>query len=153
MNSSHRATVILLVLIGGCATASNHEQERAALLRVDEAWASAASEGKNVERIVSFWSDDATVYPAGAPVVRGKAAIRNFVQESLAVPGFHISWHSDTAVLSNDGTMAYTTGENAITIPGPDGQLSTITGRGVAVWRRSLGGEWKCVVDIWNSAQ
>jgi ketosteroid isomerase-like protein len=146
-----RSLLILGLLIGGCATVSDVDRQKEALLRVDREWAAVAAEGKDVERIVSFWSDDATVVPAGAPIVQGKAAIRSFVQQSLAIPGFHITWRSDQATLSADGTLGYTTAENAMTIPGSDGKLVTVKGRGVAIWRRSPGGQWKCVVDIWNS--
>jgi ketosteroid isomerase-like protein len=152
MHSLRAAAVVSLgVLAAGCATVSNVERDKEALLRVDREWAAAAAEGKDVERIVSFWSDDATVFPAGAPVVHGKPAIRAFVQESLATPGFHISWRSDEASVNADGTLGYTIGTNALTVPGPDGKLITIAGRGVAIWRRLRGGEWKCVIDIWNS--
>ena len=148
-------TSIAIILCGffvaGCASVSSGDREKEALLRADREWAALASEGKDVERIVAYWSDDATVYPVGAPIVHGKAAIRDFVKQSLAVPGFHISWRSDLASLSADATLGYTTGENAMTFPGPDGKLMTVKGRGVAVWRRSPGGEWKCVIDIWNS--
>lgn len=143
--------LILGFLIGGCTTVSNVDREKETLLRVDREWAAAAAEGKDVERIVSFWSDDAAIIPAGAPIVRGKEAIRNFVQQSLAIPGFHITWRSDEAAISGDGTLGYTIGENAMTVPGADGKLVTVKGRGIAVWRRSPGGEWKCVIDTWNS--
>jgi ketosteroid isomerase-like protein len=139
------------VVMAGCATVPSMERQEELLLQVDREWAAAAAEGKDVERIVSFWSDDATVFPAGAPVVHGKPAIRAFVQQSLATPGFHISWRSDRASVSTDGTVGYTTGTNALTVPGPDGKTMTVAGRGVAVWRRLPGGEWKCVIDIWNS--
>ncbi|MCA1581659.1 MAG: DUF4440 domain-containing protein [Acidobacteria bacterium] len=145
------AVFSLGVFVLGCATARHADRGSEALLEVDRAWAAAASEGKDLERIVSFWSDDATVVPAGAPVVQGKPAIRAFVQQSLSTPGFHISWRSDRASLSADGTMGFTTGTNAMTVPGPDGKVMTIAGRGVAVWRRIPGGEWRCVIDIWNS--
>jgi ketosteroid isomerase-like protein len=145
------AVVSLGVLAAACATISSAERDKEVLLRVDREWAAAAAEGKDIERIVSFWSDDATVFPPGAPVLHGKPAIRAFVQESLATPGFHISWRSDQASVSADGTFGYTTGTNALTVPGPDGKLMTVAGRGVAVWRRLPGGQWKCVIDIWNS--
>jgi ketosteroid isomerase-like protein len=152
MNSTRLAGSLLLgLMMAGCASISNVDAGKESLLRVDREWAAAASEGKDLDRIVSFWSDDATVFPAGAPVVQGKASIRNFVKQSLAIPGFHITWRSDHVALSADGTMGYITGENATTIPGPDGKLMTIAGRGVSVWRRGPGGEWKCVIDIWNS--
>ncbi|HJW47044.1 MAG TPA: DUF4440 domain-containing protein [Lysobacter sp.] len=119
------------------------------LLRTDREWAAAASEGKDVERIVSFWSDDATITPPGGPPVIGRAAIRTFVEQSLATPGFHIGWTPAQAFVSADGTMGYTTGTN--TLPGSDGKLIAVTGRYVTVWRRDASRAWKCVADIWNS--
>ncbi len=145
------AVLSLGVLAVACATARNADPGSEALLEVDRAWAAAAAEGKDLERILSFWSEDAAVFPPGAPVVQGKPAIRAFVQQSLSTPGFHIGWRSDKASLSADGTMGWTTGTNALTVPGPDGKVMTIAGRSVSVWRRPPGGEWKCVVDIWNS--
>jgi ketosteroid isomerase-like protein len=50
--------------------------ERAELLRRDAEWAAAASEGRDVERILSFWTEDAVVLPPGLPAVAGKAALR-----------------------------------------------------------------------------
>jgi ketosteroid isomerase-like protein len=145
------ASLYLGIMIAGCASVPNIEQEKEALLRVDREWAAVASEGKDVDRMLSFFGDDATMYPPGQPLIHGKPAIREFIVKSLAIPGFHITWHSDQVSLSADGTVAYATGENATTVPGPDGKLMTIPGRGITVWRRSSGGEWKCVVDIWNS--
>lgn len=143
--------MILGVVVAGCATTANVDHEKEALLRVDREWAQVASEGKDVERIISFWSDDATIIAPGAPVVRGKEAIRNFVQQSLAIPGFHITWRSEQVSISSDGTLGYTIGENAITMSGQDGKPVTVKGRGIAVWRRSPTSDWKCVLDTWNA--
>jgi ketosteroid isomerase-like protein len=125
--------------------------EEAALLERDREWAAAASEGRDVERIVSFWSDDAKVFPPGAPVIEGKPAIREFVTGSLSIPGFHITWETAEAVVAPGGEMGYTIGWNQITMPDADGNLRTEKGRGVAIWRREPGGAWRCVIDIWNS--
>jgi len=143
--------LVSTVSVLGCTsvpTASNSGED---LLRTDHEWASAASEGKSVARIVSFWSDDATITPVGSPLIIGKKAIQTFVEQSLATPGFHIDWTPEHATVSNDGTMGYTTGNNATTFPGPDGKLMTVKARYVTVWRRDSSGHWKCVADIWNS--
>jgi ketosteroid isomerase-like protein len=145
------ASLIPGFLIAACAALPGADRDPESLLRVDREWAAAAAEGKDLERIVGYWSDDATVFPAGAPVIQGKAAIRDYVRQSLAIPGFHITWHSDKATISADGTMGYASGVNAITVPGPNGKPITLAGRGVTVWRRDAAGEWKCVVDIWNA--
>ena len=145
------ATLVFGFLIVGCASVPDTASDEEDLLRTDREWAAVASEGKDIERIVSYWSEEATIIPDGAPVIVGQSAIRNFVQQSLATPGFHISWRPEQAMVSADGTMGYTSGKNTITFPGPDGKLMTVIGRGVTVWRREPGGAWKCVADIWNS--
>jgi ketosteroid isomerase-like protein len=121
------------------------------LLERDAQWAAAAAEGRDVERILEFWTDDALVYPPGLPVVAGKAALRAYVQASLAIPGFHITWTSSDVWLSPDGQLAYLLGQNVVTAPGPSGQLMTSRGRGVTIWRREADDEWRCTVDIWNA--
>ena len=134
-----------------CAVDIDIEAERTSLLETDKAWAAAASEGQDVDQIVSFWSDDATVLPPDAPAIKGKAAIRQFVAESMEIPGFSISWEPSEVVVSPSGDFGYTMGENAFTVPGPDGSLLTMRGRYLTVWRKAPDGSWECVMDIWNS--
>ena len=124
------------------------EQDR--LLRRDMEWADAAAAGKDLEKIVSYWSDDAVVIPPGQPVLAGKAAIRAYVAASLQIPGFKIHWTSEKVVFSSDGKLAYMRGTSEMTVPGPTGALMTLHGRGVTVWRLDPDGQWRCVVDIWN---
>jgi ketosteroid isomerase-like protein len=124
---------------------------KAALLERDREWAAVASEGKDLERILSFWTDDAKVYPPGAPIVEGKAAIRAFVTPSLSMPGFDVGWETEEVVIAPSGDMGYTTGRNHLTMPDESGVLRTETGRYVTVWRRDPDGEWRCVIDIWNA--
>jgi len=124
------------------------EQDR--LLRRDMEWADAAAAGKDLEKIVSYWSDDAVVIPPGQPVLAGKAAIRAYVAASLQIPGFKIHWTSEKVVFSSDGKLAYMRGTSEMTVPAPTGALMTLHGRGVTVWRLDPDGQWRCVVDIWN---
>jgi ketosteroid isomerase-like protein len=105
--------------------------ERGRLLERDAQWAAAAAEAHDVERIVEFWTNDALVYAPGFPVVAGKAALRAYVQASLAIPGFRITWTSSDVRLSPDGQLAYMLSENVVTAPDPTGQLTTSRGRAV----------------------
>ena len=125
--------------------------ERDRLVQRDANWARLASEGGSVEEIVSYWTDDAIVIPAGMHTVSGKAALRQYVEGTLAIPGFRISWSSSDAELSDDGTMAYILSTNEIAMDGPDGERIVEHGRAVTIWRRDSDGEWRCAVDIWNS--
>jgi ketosteroid isomerase-like protein len=83
--------------------------------------------------------------------VIGKDALRAYVEGSLAIPGFRISWSSSDAEVSGDGTLGFVLSSNEILMDGPDGQPVINRGRAVTVWRREPGGEWRCAVDIWNA--
>ena len=69
-------------------TASN--EEAAALMQVSRDWAKAA-ESRDVERVVSYWADDAIVLEVDQPALVGKAAIRGMVQGAFQNPQFSIT--------------------------------------------------------------
>ncbi len=120
------------------------------ILQRDADWADAATQGKDIEKIVSYWSDDAVVIPQGQSIAEGKEAIRAFVIESLKTPGFKIHWVSKSVSFSPDGKLAYMRSDNVVTVSGADGVPVTIPGRAITVWKKEPDGLWHCVVDIWN---
>jgi ketosteroid isomerase-like protein len=120
------------------------------LLARDAEWAQVSSEGKDIEKIVSYWSDDARVLEPGQPVYQGKVAIRGFVTDSLKIPGFKIHWVSENPIFSNDGTMAYLPGVAETSMSAADGTLKTMSSRVLTVWRRAADGVYYCVMDIGN---
>ena len=151
--STHRLLLAVpIVLAGSLASPATPDlqAERAELFRQDKAWAQAAA-AKDLEKTVSVWADDARVLPPGQPAVVGKEAIRRYVSEAFAVPGFSIQWETTDFVVSASGDMAYGVGTNQVTVNGPDGTPLTERGRGVTVWRKGPGGAWKCVIDTWNA--
>jgi ketosteroid isomerase-like protein len=154
MNPIKMTAVLLLALCAaGCAPSSfDPAAESSKLAQRDADWSSASFEGQNIDRIVSFWSDDAQVLQPGLPPIVGKTAIRSFVTASLKIPGFKIHWVSEKPVFSPDGKMAYMLGAVETTAPGANGTLESTHGRGLTIWRRDSDGVWRCVVDITNDA-
>src|SRR6266849_590143 len=147
----HLALIASLFLIVSCSHRDfDPVAEQAKLLRRDAEWADLASAGKDVEKIVSYWSDDAVLIFPGQPVLEGKAAIRAYVSDSLKTPGFKIHWVSEKPVFSPDGKLAYMRGTDELTSPGPNGTTITLHLRGISVWRRDADRQWRCVVDISN---
>ena len=120
------------------------------LLKRDAEWAALAAEGQDIDRIVSYWSDDAIVFAPDIPPIIGKVALREYVKNSLEIPGFKISWESSDVRFSPDLKLAYMLGENTVSMNGPNGTPITTKGRAVTIWRREPDGEWRCAVDIWN---
>jgi uncharacterized protein (TIGR02246 family) len=134
----------------GCASAASPTDVSSQILRIDAEW-SAAAQGRDIERIVSYWADDAVLFPPGSSRLEGKPAIRAYVAKSFQAPGFGISWKTTDVVVSRSGDLAYATGTNRVSFTGPDGQPVTVEGKAVTVWRREKDGAWKCVIDIWNN--
>ena len=150
MNSA--TSIVLPAILAGALTgggAETRESERTALFRADEAWAQAAA-AKDLEKTLSFWTEDASVLPPGQAAVVGKEAIRRYVSEAFALPGFAIRWKTTEFVVSASGDMAYGVGTNEMTVNDAQGKPMTQRGRGITVWRKDGKSGWKCVVDIWN---
>ena len=110
-----------------------------------------ACEGRDIDRILSYWTDDAVVLPPAVLTIVGKTALREYAESSLQVPGFQITWSSSDVVLSPDGNQAYMFSKNAVTLNGQDGAPVDDEWRAVTIWRREPDGEWRCAGDIWNA--
>ena len=143
--------LVCLFLSVGCSHRDfDPVAEQAKLLRRDAEWADLASAGKDVEKVVSYWSDDALLIFPGQPILEGKAAIRAYVSASFKIPGFKIHWVSEKPAFSTDGKVAYMRGTDELTVPGPNGTPIALHLRGISVWRIDPDGVWRCVVDISN---
>lgn len=125
------------------------EAEGEALMQLSRDWSDVAATG-DIDAIVAFWADDAVLMPPGGPPVRGKAAIRAYVEAAQQVPGFAISWEPLEVHVAESGDMAYMIEQNVTTVHDELGNPVVTYGKGVTVWRRQADGSWKNVVDIWN---
>src|SRR5277367_5983166 len=91
--------MLLALCAAGCApSAFDAAAESSKLAQRDADWSSVSFEGKDIERIVAYWSDDAHLLQPGLPPIDGKTAIRAFVTASLKIPGFRIHWLSEKPV-------------------------------------------------------
>lgn len=137
--------VLLLAIVGsvlGCTRGVNVEQERNALLAADRQASEAVAD---VTKFVSFYADDASVYPQGAPMVTGNAPIKEFFS-AMSTPGMSLHWEPSKAVVSAAGDVGYTSGAYEMTANG-----LTEKGKYVTVWKKQGDGNWKIVEDIFNA--
>jgi ketosteroid isomerase-like protein len=114
----------------------------------DAEWAAVSREGKDIDKILSYWTEDARVIQPGQPVYDGKAAIRAFVTDALKLPGFKIYWVSEPPVFSKDGSMAYIAAAVETRMADDKGVVTTTKGRVLTVWRKEPDGEYRCVMDM-----
>ena len=79
-----RVAGIAMLAVLGCSK-PNLEAERAAILATDKPWMDAIA-AKDVEKSISYWSEDAVVMPQGQPAVTGKPALRAWATEMFEDP-------------------------------------------------------------------
>src|SRR5262249_4030446 len=121
-----------------------------ALRDLDAQW-SAAAAAKDLDKTLSFYSDDVIVMPPTAPAVTTKEAVRKLWQGLFASPGMALNWRTTKVEVAKSGDMAYTTGAYEFTINDSTDQPVNDRGKYLAVWKKQADGKWKCGVDIWNS--
>jgi ketosteroid isomerase-like protein len=121
-----------------------------ALRDADAAW-SKATESKDVDKIVSYYSADATVLPPNASAATTKEEIRKIWQDMLASPGFAISWKATKVEVAKSGDLGFISGTYELTMNDASGKQVTDKGKYVEVWEKKADGKWKCGTDTWNS--
>jgi ketosteroid isomerase-like protein len=117
---------------------------------LDDQWSTAAG-AKDLEKTVSFYSEDAIVMPPNAPAATTKEAIRKVWQDLLASPGLVIRWKTTKVEVAKSGDLACLSGTYDLSMNDPSGKPVNDHGKYVAVWEKQTDGKWKCGTDIWNS--
>lgn len=119
-----------------------------ALAKLDDDWSKAAV-ARDVERVASFYAEQAMAYPPNEPAATGRAAAKKVWAAYLSDPSFSISWKTTHAEVAGD--LGYTAGTYEDSFKGPDGKLVNEKGKYLCVWRKQSDGTWKAVHDMWNS--
>ncbi len=149
------AIASLLAVLAGCRSppgpGPDARREEAAIRATDARWL-AATQAHDLERTVSFWSDDVYMMPPGGPPIVGKEALRHYIAGAFAIPDFSITWVTDRIWVAKSGELAYAVGTDTIRLTTPEGRAVVEQNKAVAVWRKEPDGSWKCAVDIWNAA-
>lgn len=111
----------------------------------DAAWSSAAG-SRDLDRTVSFYSEDALVLPPNEPAVTGKDGVRKLWKEFLdSITA--IRWRATRVEMATSGDMAVLTGIYELTMK--DG--SKDVGKYCEVWKQKSDGSWKCGIDMFSS--
>jgi uncharacterized protein (TIGR02246 family) len=142
-------TVLLIAMISCKNNKADTAKEGETLMQLSRDWSKSASTD-DIEKTLSYWSEDAIMMSPGQPTLSGKKEIRAMVESSMKAPGFHISWEPKNVRVSADGRMAYMVEENQFTVNDSTGTPVTTYGKGVTIWEKDTDGNWKNVFEIWN---
>jgi ketosteroid isomerase-like protein len=142
-------TLFLALTLGFVAAVVCFAGDEQALRDLDAQWSKAAT-AKDVDKTISFYSDDANVLPPNATIVTTKAGIRKTWKELMDLPGFAISWKADKVEVAKSGEIGFVSGTYEVTFNDASGKPTVEHGKYVEVFEKKSG-SWKCGVDIWNS--
>jgi ketosteroid isomerase-like protein len=111
----------------------------AAVRQADEAWAKTIA-SKSVDQTIALYDPEAVTAGSAMFPARGIAALRTTWAELFAQPGFVLTWKTDEVVVTESGTIAYSSGSWRMASP-------SATGPYLAVWRKQPNGQWKVLID------
>lgn len=107
---------------------------------------------KDIEKLVAFYAEDATLDIPGMVTLNGKPAIRGALGEMLKDPSLTLSYTTGKAEASKGGDYGYTGGTYAMTMTDPKTKkIVTEKGKYVTVYKKQADGSWKAVADINNA--
>lgn len=143
----------LLALSTACqtqATPDTRAADEAALRKLDEEWSKAAG-SRDVEKTISYYTDDAVVMPPNIPTLTGKEPIRSLWKSMLDSPSFSGGWKATKVEVARSGDLAYVSGAYEFNEKDDGGKPMTDKGKFLEVWKKQADGNWKCVADMFSS--
>src|SRR5262245_3436944 len=116
----------LLLVVAGLAAAcgTSLDDERTNLLTRDREFSSAV---KDMDRLLSFYVPEASLYLPEMPVATGIVNIRSAALKFADDPGFSIEWEPTGVGLSASGDFGYSVGTYRMTTQAP-GKRPSING-------------------------
>ena len=142
--------VFLLSFTFGSPAAAADTKIEQDLRDLDAKW-SAAAGAKDIDKTVSYYSEDAVVMPPNAPSAKTRETIRSAWKEMLTTPGAAIRWKATKVEVAKSGDLAYVSGTYEETMTDASGKSVKDHGKYVEIFKQQADGTWKVVADIWNS--
>ena len=140
-----RPGIILMASLMLAAAAPALAQSKAEMQKLNDQWADAFNKG-DAAAISAMYTADAYLLPAGAEMVKGRAAIEGFWRQSMQQLGDIKCMTIDVKPLGS--SAAREIGTCSFKTKGKSPQESSL--KYAVVWQKE-GGRWKLLQDIWNS--
>ena len=152
------AAISFVVLLAGCTSAApplappdTHDADAKAIRDVEAAWVQAFTT-KDVEKAAAFYTDDASVFLPGAPIITGIPAIKAALKPMIADRNFSLTFAADKVDVAKSGDLGYSQGAYTMTYSSSTGKKKMAEkGKYVTIFRKQADGSWKNVADIFNA--
>jgi ketosteroid isomerase-like protein len=139
MHRITRCLFLVFLVLGALSSSPAKDTGEAAVRSADSLWATAIA-SKSLEQTVTFYDPEAVTAGSAMFPARGPEAFRKQWKSLFAQPDFSLSWDLKKVVVTESGTIAYTSGSWR-------GTKADEFGPYLAVWRKQPTGEWKVLID------
>jgi uncharacterized protein (TIGR02246 family) len=146
------AAVAFVAVLTGCNPApppvhDTRDEDARAIRKVEAAWSQAFA-AKDLNKVVAFYADDASVFLPGSPVLSGAPAIKAAMKPMLADKKYSLIFASTKIQVSKAGDIAYSQGAYTSRRTDPKTRQVLIEkGKYVTVYMKQADGAWKAVAD------
>ena len=113
-------------------------------------WAKAALD-KDLNKTVSYYAEDAHMYPFNAPRTETREDIRKVWMGLMNAPGAVLDAKTTSVFVAKAGDLAYETGTFELTANDAQGKPLKTPGKYVVVWKKRANKEWRAVADFFNT--
>jgi uncharacterized protein (TIGR02246 family) len=160
MNSLMRKTLLfvpgslLLMVLAGCSTAPPPAATvdlaaEEAKIREAEATQMKNWNAKDVEKILTFYADDATLMTPGMPAMKNQDARRSMLKTLTADPNLKLEFSPQRVEVAKSGDVAFSQGTYTMVVTDPKTK-KPVTDKGsyVTGYKKQADGSWKAISDI-----
>ena len=104
---------------------------------------------KDVDKVLNFYADDATLMTPGVPAMKGKDAMRPVLKTLVSDPNFKLDFSAQRVEIAKSGDVAFSQGTYTMVVTDPKSK-KPITDKGsyVTGYKKQADGSWKAVSDI-----
>ena len=89
--------------------------------------------------------------PPGEKVCKDDASREASIKNMFAIPGANLRFQATKTEVSKSLDLAYSTGVYQFSYKDATGKQVHEAGKFCETWKKQSDGNWKCIVDIWNS--
>ena len=107
-----KLVLAVLILVAVAMAQANGKDAENRIRALDSEWSQAA-QSKDVDKMVSYYTDDASAFPFNAPIATGKEQIRQLWSALMAKPGFSLSFAPTKIDGAESNDLAYDWVRNA----------------------------------------
>jgi uncharacterized protein (TIGR02246 family) len=135
----------------GCNREADTRVDVEAIQDIEKQWNQDFA-SRDVDKLASYYKDDAVLMPPGSPPSVGRDSIRATVKQMLSDPALTLTFTAARVEVSRSGDLGYTRGAYVMTLTDPDSkELIQDHGSYVTIYRKASDGQWMAVSDIATS--